>query len=83
MSFMRNPRLLSVKTHGAAAGRIPLESPLSEPQRKNIFLALVEAQDERMSVLRSRNAVAKRFRVSDRQVRRIEQEGLDNEWPPL
>jgi hypothetical protein len=59
------------------------EKALSEPQRKAIFLALVQAQDEAMSVLQSRKVVAKRFGVSDRQVLQIEQEGLDNEWPPL
>jgi hypothetical protein len=59
------------------------EKELSEPQRKAIFLALVEAQDEAMSVLQSRKVVAKRFGVSDQQVHQIEQEGLDNEWPPL
>jgi hypothetical protein len=48
-----------------------------------IFLALVDAQDRAMSVLQSRSVVAKQFHVSDRQVRRIEREGLDNEWPPL
>jgi hypothetical protein len=56
---------------------------LSEPQRRAIFLALVEAQDQQMSVLQSRKVVAKHFRVSDQQVRQIEQEGLDNGWPPL
>ena len=46
------------------------EKELSEPQRKAIFLALVEAQDEAMSVLQSRKVVAKRFGVSD-YVRRV------------
>jgi hypothetical protein len=59
------------------------DKALSESLRKEIFLALVEAQDAAMSVLQSRKVVAKRFGVSDRQVHQIEQEGLDNEWPPL
>ena len=59
------------------------EQDVPEPRRKEIFLALVAAQDKAMSVLQSRHMVAKHFRVSDRQVRRIEQEGLDNDWPPL
>jgi hypothetical protein len=46
-------------------------------------LALVEAQDKKMSVATSRKEVAKRFDLTDRQIRQIEQEGIDNQWPPL
>ena len=56
---------------------------LFEPQGKQVFLALVEAQDRRMSVAASRKEVARRFGLTERQVRQIEQEGLDQEWPPL
>jgi DNA-directed RNA polymerase sigma subunit (sigma70/sigma32) len=56
---------------------------LSLEQRKQVFLALVEAQDSRMTVPESRKAVAERFGLTDKQVRQIEQEGLDGEWPPL
>jgi hypothetical protein len=56
---------------------------LPESLRKEIFLALVEAQDQGMSPAASRKVVAGRFGVSEDQVRKIEQEGLDNEWPPL
>ena len=59
------------------------DKPLPEPRRKEIFLALVEAQDHGMSPAESREAVAERFGVSQGQVRQIEREGLDNEWPPL
>lgn len=59
------------------------EKRLSESQRKEIFLALVEAQDQAMTVAQSRKAVAERFGLSERQVRTIEREGLDNDWPPL
>ena len=59
------------------------EQHLGEPQRKEIFLALVDAQDKKMSVAGSRKEVAKRFGLSDRQVRVIEREGLENDWPPL
>ena len=59
------------------------DKPLSLEERKAIFLALVEAQDGEMGVVKSRKAIAERFAISDRQVRRIEQEGLDGEWPPL
>jgi len=60
-----------------------LEEVLPEPRRMEIFLALVETQDQDVGVARSRQLVANRFGVSEEQVKRIEQEGLDNEWPPL
>jgi hypothetical protein len=56
---------------------------LPEPQRKEIFLALVEAQDQKMPVAESRKAIAERFGITEAQVLVIEREGLDNEWPPL
>jgi hypothetical protein len=56
---------------------------LSEKQRKEVFLALVEAQDRALTVAASRREVALRFGLSDPQVRQIEEEGLDKEWPPL
>ncbi len=59
------------------------DHPLTEEERKAIFLALVEAQDGKMSVVQSRKAIAGRFEISDRQIRRIEQEGLNATWPPL
>jgi hypothetical protein len=55
----------------------------SEARRKEIFLALVEVQDQKVAVARSFQVVAQRFGVSEQQVRQIEQEGLDHEWPPL
>jgi hypothetical protein len=54
--------------------------PLSEPQRKEIFLALVDAQDHDMPVAQSRKAIAERFGVSESQLRAIEREGLDRHW---
>jgi hypothetical protein len=56
---------------------------LSVEQRMQVFAALVEAQDTAMSVPASRKATAERFGLSEQQVRIIEQEGLDGEWPPL
>ena len=57
--------------------------PLSEEHRKEVFLALVDAQDHDMSVEKSRQHVAARYGVSEQQVRHIEREGLDHGWPPL
>jgi hypothetical protein len=58
--------------------------PLTEAERKEIFLALVKAQDEgEMTVQESRRAVGREFGVSEGQVKVIEREGLDGDWPPL
>jgi hypothetical protein len=59
------------------------DPPLSQEERRKVFLALVEAQDSGLTVLQSRKVVAKRFGLTDRQVRAIEEEGLDGQWPPL
>ena len=56
---------------------------LPEPQRQDLFRALVEAQDGGMSVQESRRYVAERFGVTEGQVRQVEREGMDNDWPPL
>ena len=52
-------------------------------QRQAIFLALVESQDSGLNVANSRAEIAKRFSVSENQVKEIEREGLSNQWPPL
>jgi hypothetical protein len=54
-----------------------------EARRKEIFLALVEAQDQDMGVARSRRVIADRFGVTESLVKMIEEEGLRLEWPPL
>lgn len=56
---------------------------LPEEQRRNIFRALVEAQDGAMTVAQSRAAVCEQFGLSEAQLRQIEREGLDGGWPPL
>ena len=55
-----------------------------EPRRMEIFLALVEVQDTgTVSVAQSRRLIADRFGVTEKQIRQIETEGLDRQWPPL
>lgn len=56
---------------------IPLE------QRQVIFKAVVEAQDSGQGVAASRADAARRFSVTEEQVKEIEREGLANQWPPL
>ncbi len=57
---------------------------LTLQQRQEVFRALVTLQDlGMMSVTESRIQVAKQFEITEAQVRQIEEEGLENEWPPL
>ena len=56
---------------------------LPEERRREVFLALVEAQDQDQGVSQSREAVARRFDLSVEEVRQIEREGLAGSWPPL
>lgn len=70
----------------AATGETPEAADavkLTKTQRQEIFRALVEAQDEGMAVPQSKKAVAERFGITEAQVRQIEEEGVDQEWPPL
>jgi hypothetical protein len=48
-----------------------------------IFRALVEAQDGDLDVVQSRETVSRHFELSVSEVRIIEREGLDKQWPPL
>ena len=57
---------------------------LTLQQRREIFHALVATQDMGlMTVPQSREYVAKHFDITDAQLRQIEEEGLEKEWPPL
>jgi hypothetical protein len=60
-----------------------MHNQVAESRRQEIFLALVTAQDQDMSVSESRNLVAQRFGVSEDAVLKIEREGIENNWPPL
>jgi hypothetical protein len=61
----------------------PNDRQLPESRRKAIFFALVDAQDHDLDVPQSRQLVVQRFGVSESQVRQIEREGMENQWPPL
>lgn len=57
---------------------------LTVQQRKSIFSALVELQDERTHTIpESKKEIASRYHISKEQVELIEREGLTKEWPPL
>lgn len=57
--------------------------PLDEEKRKAIFLALVTIQDKGHKPARARHIIAEQFGIGEDQVRRIEDEGVDKDWPPL
>lgn len=56
---------------------------LTESQRQEIFAALVEIQDQGLSVDPSRREVATKFGLNVEDVKAIESEGLSRQWPPL
>jgi DNA-directed RNA polymerase sigma subunit (sigma70/sigma32) len=57
---------------------------LTAQQKKEIFHALVTAQDlGLMTVSQSVQQVSKQFEITEAQLRQIEDEGIDAEWPPL
>jgi len=57
---------------------------LTIQQRKDIFRQLVTTQDSgTLSVAQSRQAIIKEHGLTDTQLREIEEEGLEKEWPPL
>lgn len=56
---------------------------LAEGRRREMFAALVAAQDRKMGVRASRDAVAAEFGVDVEAVEEVEDEGLDKNWPPF
>ncbi len=56
---------------------------LTVDRRKEIFHNLVSTQDVIPDVPRSRQIVAKKFGITEVQLRQIEDEGIDRQWPPL
>jgi hypothetical protein len=56
---------------------------LTEERRREVFAALVAAQDGGMDVEASRKKVAADHGLTPTGVQKIEREGLDAEWPPL
>lgn len=56
---------------------------LTLQQRRDIFRDLVTSQDLGMPVRRSYQVVTEKYDITEAQLRQIEDEGLDKEWPPL
>jgi membrane carboxypeptidase/penicillin-binding protein len=61
------------------------EEALPETRRKEIFSALVDYQEQmaELNVAQSRKVIAEKFGISDSQLKKIEREGIDEQWPPL
>ncbi|MBI2806175.1 MAG: hypothetical protein HYX68_14430 [Planctomycetes bacterium] len=56
---------------------------LSTEEKKEIFSNLVATQDQIANVRKSYEMVTEQYAISEEQLRAIEDEGVDNEWPPL
>ena len=56
---------------------------LPEERRRDVFAALVAAQDGGLKVAASHKHVAAEYGITPAQVQVIEKEGLDAQWPPL
>lgn len=56
---------------------------LTEARRRSIFADLVGAQDEGLDVPRSRELVTSQHGVALDEVKEVEREGIDHQWPPL
>jgi hypothetical protein len=57
---------------------------LTVGQKKEIFNALVEIQDRgEMSVTDSKKRIMEQFHVTENQLKQIQDEGIEKEWPPL
>jgi len=57
---------------------------LTTQKRREIFHSLVATQDlGLMTIAESRQHIMKQFDITDEQLRQIEEEGTDQDWPPL
>jgi hypothetical protein len=56
---------------------------LTVQQKQQIFHDLVTTQDVIANVRKSYELVTEKFGVTEAQLRQIEEEGIDKQWPPL
>jgi len=56
---------------------------LTLQQRQELFQSLVNNQDTGMAVAESRRHASEEYGVTEEDVRKIEDEGIEKEWPPL
>lgn len=60
-----------------------MTASIPDTRRREIFKALVETQDDGITVAQSRERIARRYDVDVEQVVAIEREGVKATWPPL
>ena len=56
---------------------------LTVAERREIFQDLVTTQDRVHDVPQSRLIVTKKFSITEAQLKKIEDEGISRQWPPL
>lgn len=56
---------------------------LTLEQRREIFHELVNTQDVIRNVRKSREIITERYGITEDQLRQIEDEGIEKQWPPL
>jgi crotonobetainyl-CoA:carnitine CoA-transferase CaiB-like acyl-CoA transferase len=56
---------------------------LTVEQRREIFRELVHTQDVVRNVPRSKQLVTKKYGITEAQLKQIEDEGIERQWPPL
>ena len=60
-----------------------MSEPIAVERRQQVFIDVVAAQDEGLSVLAARTRVSKQHDLAADVVKDIEREGIENGWPPL
>lgn len=77
-----NPSGENSKPPQAEPGQSSLKLSTTE-DRKKVFHALVQLQDQGESVANSRSRVSAQFQISPEELADIEREGITMSWPPL
>ena len=60
-----------------------MPAKLKASERREIFKELVEAQDLGLNVRDSRKEITEAFDLTIEELKAIENEGIEKEWPPL
>jgi hypothetical protein len=79
LRFFRQERFMTDKLAEAAL----TGKRLTVDERREIFHDLVTTQDEVRNVPQSRKMIVDKYGISEAQLKKIEEEGINREWPPL
>jgi hypothetical protein len=87
---LNDTTFLGASAAGAARLRLTTErrftmraKRLTLQQRQELFHELVTNQDMGMSVAESRQQMSQQYEITEDDVKKIEDEGIEKEWPPL